>query len=238
MQQLQLCQTLRRGHGLKTTVDIPSGTLIIEYRGEVMTEDSCLDRMAEDKNAVYFLNYDTGEVIDACRKGTEARFINHSCEPNCHIEKWRVNGEFCIGVVASGDIKAGTELTYDYKFESVSDDNMLQCHCGASKCRGLIGENGKVDGDRRRSKKSGSSSAATLSASSPPFKKRVDPERRFWLRKQKKDKLFYAIKEGNMNKARLMIAKLFLFRNLRSAEKVGGIDVDDVLEAMLAYRFQ
>ena len=61
-----------------------------------------------------------GEVIDATRMGGWARFINHSCDPNCRVEKWDVNGEERCAIFALRDIVAGEELTFDYKFESFS----------------------------------------------------------------------------------------------------------------------
>ena len=50
--------------------------------------------------------------------GGEARFINHSCAPNCLIEKWDVMGEWRIAIVADRDITAGEELSYDYNFQA------------------------------------------------------------------------------------------------------------------------
>ncbi|KAI9003784.1 hypothetical protein DFJ74DRAFT_418262 [Hyaloraphidium curvatum] len=181
VKELEVCYTLDRGHGLKTLVPLSPGQLIVEYRGEVISEDTMLDRMASDPRAIYFLAYEEGEVIDACRRGSEARFVNHSCEPNTHIEKWRVNGEFCVGVFASRAIPAGAELTYDYKFESVGE--MLQCRCGAARCRGFIGENSRAEGeDPRRGKRGGKAAEA-----GKPKKKVVDHERIWWLRKQKRN---------------------------------------------------
>ena len=54
------------------------------------------------------------EVIDPTYKGTVARFMNHSCDPNCITEKWIVLGEICIGIFALRDIKEDEELTFDY----------------------------------------------------------------------------------------------------------------------------
>lgn len=89
--ELQVFQTGNRGWGLRTLIDIKKGELVIEYRGEIISHELCEERMCttyvNEKN-FYFLDYCNGEVIDACTKGTEARFINHSCDPNCHIEKW------------------------------------------------------------------------------------------------------------------------------------------------------
>lgn len=91
--ELQVFQTKSRGWGLRTLVDIKKGDLVIEYLGEVISHELCEDRMCttyvNEKN-FYFLEYGYGEVIDACTKGSVARFINHSCEPNCHIEKWYI----------------------------------------------------------------------------------------------------------------------------------------------------
>ena len=55
-----------------------------------------------------------GELIDATRKGNDARFINHSCEPNCQAEYWTVEGRECVGIFTIQTIKVGEEITYDY----------------------------------------------------------------------------------------------------------------------------
>ncbi|KAI9244085.1 hypothetical protein EDC94DRAFT_25426 [Helicostylum pulchrum] len=142
---LQVFQTDHRGWGLRTNVDIKKGELVIEYRGEIISHQLCEERMCttyvNEKN-FYFLDYCNGEVIDACTKGTEARFINHSCDPNCHIEKWSLKGESHYGVFASKDIKAHTELFYDYNFSTFngSVESQQRCHCGSSLCRGTIGK--------------------------------------------------------------------------------------------------
>lgn len=55
-----------------------------------------------------------GALIDATRKGNDARFINHSCEPNCQAEYWTVEGQECVGIFTVQTIKTGEEITYDY----------------------------------------------------------------------------------------------------------------------------
>ncbi|CEP09099.1 hypothetical protein [Parasitella parasitica] len=143
--QLQVFQTKTRGWGLRTLVDIKKGDLVIEYRGEVISHELCEERMCtiyvNDKN-FYFLEYCNGEVIDACTKGTVARFINHSCEPNCHIEKWSLKGESYFGVFASQDIEAKSELFYDYNFSTFNNsvESEQPCYCGSKLCRGTIGK--------------------------------------------------------------------------------------------------
>ena len=77
-------------------------------------------------------------ILDGTR-GSIARFVNHSCEPNCTIQKWTVDGKPRVALFA-GDkgITTGEELTYDYNFSPYDDKNLQECHCGATKCRGYL----------------------------------------------------------------------------------------------------
>ncbi|KAJ3323140.1 Histone-Lysine N-Methyltransferase ash1l [Boothiomyces sp. JEL0866] len=139
-----------RGFGLQTQEFIPKGKFIMEYRGEIISDATCHERMRTiyaNASNHYFLNYGLGEVIDGYRKGTIARFANHSCDPNCHIEKWSYDGECRIGLFASKDIQPGSELTYDYKFESFGP--LQKCMCQSENCRGFIGLNKKDDDDEK-----------------------------------------------------------------------------------------
>ncbi|RUS17332.1 hypothetical protein BC937DRAFT_90111, partial [Endogone sp. FLAS-F59071] len=136
-------QTHKRGFGLRTLVPISRNQLIIEYRGEIISQNLCQERMQtayKNGRNFYFLDYQHGEVVDACVKGTEARFVNHSCDPNCHIEKWSLNGELFIGIFSSRDISPGSELFYDYNFTTFSGAKTQNCHCGSAICRGVIGQ--------------------------------------------------------------------------------------------------
>ncbi len=153
---------------------------MIEYRGEIINEDTLAKRLKTVPNAVYFLDYGNGEVVDACLKGTEARFANHSCEPNCKIEKWWINGEFCVGLFAVHDIAPGSELTYDYRFQSYGEK--YKCWCGSKKCRGLMGENRRVDVDSI----TGLKKEVTKKALEAAERRREQSykERSFWIRKQ------------------------------------------------------
>jgi [histone H3]-lysine4 N-trimethyltransferase ASH1L len=78
-------------------------------------------------------------IIDATR-GSIARFVNHSCEPNCRMVKWIVAGKPRMALFA-GDrpIMTGEELTYDYNFDPFSAKNVQECRCGAASCRGVLG---------------------------------------------------------------------------------------------------
>lgn len=78
------------------------------------------------------------EVIDPSVKGNIARFINHSCDPNCITQKWNVLGEVMVGIFAIKNIHPDEELTFDYKFD-VYKTPFLACLCGAKNCKGYLG---------------------------------------------------------------------------------------------------
>uniref|UniRef100_A0A0V0GQV6 Putative ovule protein n=1 Tax=Solanum chacoense TaxID=4108 RepID=A0A0V0GQV6_SOLCH len=75
-------------------------------------------------------------------KGNLSRFLNHSCDPNCKLEKWQVEGETRIGVFAARFIEVGEPLTYDYRFVLFGSE--VKCHCGASNCQGYLGSKKKI----------------------------------------------------------------------------------------------
>ena len=78
------------------------------------------------------------EVIDPTFVGNVARFINHSCDPNCETQKWNVLGEVCVGIFAIKDIKENEELSFDYQFDFFKTP-FTKCYCGTSKCKGYLG---------------------------------------------------------------------------------------------------
>ncbi|KAK7233416.1 histone-lysine N-methyltransferase [Aureococcus anophagefferens] len=139
-----------RGFGLRCRVDVKAGTMLGEYRGDVI-DAAELQRRKETRDAAdpfYIAALGDGLAIDAGRKGAYARFANHSCAPNCALEKWRVGEEPRLVLVARGAIPANTELTYDYNAGGgVADVTVAQqCRCGAPNCAGAIGA--KVDKDQ------------------------------------------------------------------------------------------
>lgn len=96
--------------------------------------------------------FDQNMIIDATR-GSIARFVNHSCEPNCEMVKWIVGGKPHMALFAGKNpIMTGEELTYDYKFDPFSSRNVQECRCGAESCRGVLGprpkEVKKVEGKK------------------------------------------------------------------------------------------
>ncbi|XP_032174595.1 histone-lysine N-methyltransferase ASH1L isoform X4 [Mustela erminea] len=142
VQCLERFRAEEKGWGIRTKEPLKAGQFIIEYLGEVVSEQEFRNRMIEqyhNHSDHYCLNLDSGAVIDSYRMGNEARFINHSCDPNCEMQKWSVNGVYRIGLYALKDVPAGTELTYDYNFHSFNVEKQQLCKCGFEKCRGIIG---------------------------------------------------------------------------------------------------
>ena len=78
---------------------------------------------------------DDAEVVDATTHGNAARFINHSCEPNCYSRIVSLDGQKHIVILALRRIRRGEELTYDYKFPIEGEASKLPCNCGARRCR-------------------------------------------------------------------------------------------------------
>lgn len=131
-----------RGWGLKATKDIENGDFVVEYIGEVLSMEMVRERLkaSEERNVsnFYFLTLGKDLIIDASAKSNYARFVNHSCDPNCQTQKWKVNGETRIGIFAIKDISAGTELTFDYMLDSLGNEKK-KCLCGSINCSGFLG---------------------------------------------------------------------------------------------------
>lgn len=121
---------------------ISKGTRIVEYLGERVSHQEA-DRRYESKDAndahTFLFIVDSKTVIDAGVGGNEARFLNHSCNPNCEsvIENRRVFIE------AIRTIEPGEEMTYDYQIQREDDDppgieEVFACRCGFPQCRGTM----------------------------------------------------------------------------------------------------
>lgn len=139
---LERFMTKEKGWGVRAKLPIKSGEFILEYVGEVVSDKEFKERMAtiytKDTHH-YCLHLDGGLVIDGHRMGGDGRFVNHSCEPNCEMQKWSVNGLFRMALFALRDIEANEELGYDYNFSLFNAAEGQPCKCGSSQCRGVIG---------------------------------------------------------------------------------------------------
>ncbi|KAK3018019.1 hypothetical protein RJ639_004739, partial [Escallonia herrerae] len=135
-------KTEGRGWGLLADEDIKAGQFIIEYCGEVIPSEEAKRRSqtyeAQGLMDAYIISLDANFFVDATKKGSLARFINHSCQPNCETRKWTVMGETRVGIFAKQDISFAMELAYDYNFEWYGGAN-VRCLCGAPKCSIFLG---------------------------------------------------------------------------------------------------
>ncbi|KAJ3356730.1 histone methyltransferase set2 [Entophlyctis luteolus] len=139
---ITVVKTDLKGFGLMATQNIKKGQFVIEYVGEVIPQSMFLKRVREYSEQgvkhFYFMSIKSEEVIDAYKKGNHARFMNHSCAPNCELQKWVVNTQVRMGFFAISDIAEGEELTFDYKFERYGAEPQI-CYCGQPSCKGIIG---------------------------------------------------------------------------------------------------
>lgn len=139
-----------KGWGLITKENVSKGNLVQEYVGEVIDAKSKDRRLQEwvdehpnDPN-FYIMHLQTGWFLDARYESNLARFINHSCQPNCILLPINVGGHTRNGIFALRDIKAGEYLSYDYHFDTRQADRFI-CRCGAPNCRGTMkGSNSSV----------------------------------------------------------------------------------------------
>ncbi|EAU30908.1 conserved hypothetical protein [Aspergillus terreus NIH2624] len=139
---VEVIKTADRGYGVRSNRTFDPNQIIVEYTGEIITQSECEKRMRtiyKNNECYYLMYFDQNMIIDATR-GSIARFVNHSCEPNCRMEKWTVAGKPRMALFA-GDrgVMTGEELTYDYNFDPYSQKNVQQCRCGSANCRGVLG---------------------------------------------------------------------------------------------------
>lgn len=129
------------GFGIKTNQGIEKGTFIIEYIGEVIHKATYEDRLAtiyaKDKHT-YDMELSPEIVIDAHRMGNLSRFVNHSCNPNCTIERWFVDGLPRLALFARRRIKKDEEITFDYNLTLLNNAKNIICKCQSENCSGFI----------------------------------------------------------------------------------------------------
>ncbi|WP_242680975.1 SET domain-containing protein [Paraburkholderia hospita] len=130
------------GKGVFATVTILSGELVCEYKGKRVPREAAMSGAPRDlaqPDHTFLFDIGDGHVIDGAVGGNSARWINHSCDPNCVPE---LDGQK-IFIRARRKIDAGEELSIDYAL--VSDEKMSKalreryaCYCGARRCRGTM----------------------------------------------------------------------------------------------------
>ena len=132
-------QTIDRGIGLRTQQRIPPKTPVLEYVGEYVEWMEFDTRELQEANKsgyqdqVYAMSLSDGCVIDAKRTGNLARFINHSCAPNCQAMKWYVDQMPRVVIVTTADIQPFEELTINYNNTAHNKTPAFICMC--SRCK-------------------------------------------------------------------------------------------------------
>lgn len=130
------------GRGVFALLQIPKHTRVIEYKGERISHEEADERYGEEhENSTHTMLFavDDEIVIDATRKGNSARWINHSCAPNCEV----VDEERRIFIETRRDVRPGEELTYDYNLQlgephTAAAKRAHPCYCGVRRCRGTM----------------------------------------------------------------------------------------------------
>ena len=115
---------------------LQAGDFVVEYVGELIRPIIAdkREKIYESQGLPdYMFRIDNECICDATKKGSLARFINHSCDPNCVTQIISHAFSKKIVLYAKRDIQVGEELSYDYKFPL--EDDKIPCHCGAKKCR-------------------------------------------------------------------------------------------------------
>ena len=142
-------QTEKKGYGLRADSALHPNQFIFEYIGEVINEVQFRKRMHQyDDEGIkhfYFMSLSKGEFVDATKKGNLGRFCNHSCSPNCYVDKWVVGDKLRMGIFAERNIRAGEELVFNYNVDRYGADPQ-PCYCGEPNCTGYIG--GKTQTER------------------------------------------------------------------------------------------
>ena len=128
-----------QGLGAFATHHIPAGTRLVEYAGQRLTPPQAEARYPEvpgERHHTFLFAIDETVVIDAAVDGNDARWINHSCDPNCDavVDAGR------IWIETIRDVRPGEELAYDYAFtlterHTPAAKRRYPCHCGAANCR-------------------------------------------------------------------------------------------------------
>lgn len=141
-------QTELKGYGVRANEDITESSFIYEYIGEVIDETTFRQRMIEyDQNSFkhfYFMMLTKEAFIDATIKGSLARFVNHSCNPNAYVDKWVVGDKLRMGIFAKRNIKKGEELTFDYNVDRYGAQSQ-PCYCGEPNCIKFMGGKTQTD---------------------------------------------------------------------------------------------
>ena len=121
--------------GLYAAANIKKGTIIIYYKGKLITKkETERNPKYDNEKAIYLFNVNNRYDLDGDFEYNTARLINHSCNPNCEVDGKGLK----LWIFAIKDIKKGEELSYDYGFGYDKDYKDYVCKCGSKNCCGYI----------------------------------------------------------------------------------------------------
>ena len=145
--------TVRRspihGNGVFASRNLSAGQTVIEYRGQLCTHDEADEIYAgtAETGHTFLFTLNDEYIIDANRRGNAARWINHSCDPNCEAviveEQYRGKPRERIFIETRRAIRRGEELTYDYGIKldvrhTARMRRLWACRCGKDVCSGTM----------------------------------------------------------------------------------------------------
>ena len=140
--RIQVRRSGVHGKGVYALQPIARGERIVEYTGQLITWKEALRRHPhdpDDPNHTFYFHIDDGRVIDGKYGRNAAKWINHSCQPNCETDE--IDGR--VYIKARRAIKPGEELNYDYALvldgrHTAKIKKEFECRCGSRKCRGTL----------------------------------------------------------------------------------------------------
>nr|XP_056715433.1 histone-lysine N-methyltransferase SETD1B [Euleptes europaea] len=138
--KLKFCKSHIHDWGLFAMEPIAADEMVIEYVGQNIRQviADMREKRYEDEGigSSYMFRVDHDTIIDATKCGNFARFINHSCNPNCYAKVITVESQKKIVIYSKQYINVNEEITYDYKFPI--EDVKIPCLCGSENCRGTL----------------------------------------------------------------------------------------------------
>uniref|UniRef100_A0A3Q2UJJ3 [histone H3]-lysine(4) N-methyltransferase n=1 Tax=Fundulus heteroclitus TaxID=8078 RepID=A0A3Q2UJJ3_FUNHE len=136
-----LARSRIQGLGLFAARDIEKQTMVIEYNGTVLRNEVAIRKAKvyrSQNRAVFMFRIDSEHVVDATQSGGLARYINHSCAPNCVAEVVTFERGYKIIISCIRRVEKGEELCFDYQFDAIEGQHKIACHCRAPECRKWI----------------------------------------------------------------------------------------------------
>ena len=168
------------GTGVFASTKVPKGKKVIEYVGEKITKKESArrsialiekNRGSETDGAVYIFEVNKRHDIDGNIPENTARFINHSCDPNCEPDVIKNR----VWLISTRKIKKGEELSYNYGFD-LDDYEEHKCRCGAKECIGYItAEDNWPKLKKRLDKKKKKAKKSKTKAAKKPAKAKKEP---------------------------------------------------------------